>query len=62
MNRRTKKAIIHNLEKLIKKYGFGETRQMINKYFSDYRERDKLIKEINDNEKSLQKLRNKLSR
>jgi len=61
MSKRTKKAIVNNLEKLISKYGHDETRLVINKYFERTREKAKLEKEVQEKEKELLKLKKQIS-
>lgn len=58
--RRTKKAIISNLEKLIGKYGFLETRAIINRYFTHAKEKSKLEKEVLEKERELARLKGRL--
>ncbi len=60
LNRRTKKAIIHNLEKLIKKYGLDETRLVINKYFEQIRDHKKLQTEIAMRENEIDRIKRRL--
>ncbi len=60
MRRRTKKAIVNNLEKLIIKYGFDEVRAVVNHYFLQKRENSRLEKEINEQEILLQKMKHKM--
>lgn len=61
LNRRTKKAIVNALEKLIRKYGIDETRVVVNKYFTQIRERKKADEEIDKRERELEKLRRSLN-
>lgn len=59
INKRTKKAVIHNIEKLIQKYGIEKVRLVCNKYFVDVREKANLQKEIETRERELEKLKRK---
>lgn len=60
LNKRTKKSIIHNLKKLIQRYGLDEVRVVINYYFQQVRERRQLEEEVIEREKELSKLKRKL--
>ncbi len=57
MKYRIKKSIIHNLEKLIDKYGIDDVRSSVNKYFNELKEKNRLQKEIFNAEIQLSKLK-----
>lgn len=60
--KREKKAILNNLENLVRKYGFLKVRATINGYFILKREEQKAKKEIANHERIVQKLKQKLKR
>ena len=62
ITKRTRRAITGSVERLIKKYGFAEARQVINSYFTMQRESTKLEKEVAIREKELKNLKKKLGR
>ncbi len=60
LNKRTKKAIVNSVRKLIQKYGLDETRCVINKYFQQIRDKRNLEEEVTQRERELSKLKYKL--
>lgn len=60
LNKRTKKAIVNSIRKLIQKYGLDETRVVINNYFQQVREKHNLEKEVASRERELERLKRKL--
>ena len=60
LKKRTKKAILYNLEKLIRKYGFDETRLVINKYFERIKEHKKLQEEVALREREIVRIKRRL--
>ena len=58
--KRSRKAILNNLEKLIEKYGFDEVRLIVNRYFTLQRETAKSKKELESAEEEVAKLKQKL--
>jgi len=60
IGKRTKKAVIGNLQKLISKYGYDEVRLLVNKYFERKREEAKLKATVEEKEKELSRLKRKL--
>lgn len=62
INNRTRRAITNAVERLINKYGFVETRQVINSYFTMRRESTRLAKDVEAKEKELAALKKKLGR
>jgi len=51
--KRDKKAIINNIEKLVKKYGYDNTRLTINRYFQMKKEEKDHLNRIKEAEKNL---------
>ncbi len=60
--KREKKAIVHNLEKLIDKYGYDTVRLTINQYYNIQREQRNALKDIQKREKELADLKKKLNK
>ena len=61
LTKRTKKAVVHTLEKLIKKYGEVETRCVVNSFFNGVKERKKLEEAVRLQEQSLMEMKRKLN-
>lgn len=62
ITRRTKKTVIFNVEKLIRKHGYEQVRCVINHFFQERRETKKLEEEVKSKELELQKLRSRIGR
>ena len=60
IKKRPKKSILHNIEKLVNKYGFQDVRLVVNKYFKKERDKSKLIQEVKQRERELEQLKKKL--
>ena len=60
LNKRTKKAIVNNLQKLIGKYGLDEVRVVINRYFQQVKEKKNLEEDVARRERELAKLKRSL--
>ena len=60
LNKRTKKAIVNNLQKLIGKYGLDEVRVVVNRYFQQVKEKKNLEEDVARRERELAKLKRSL--
>lgn len=58
--RRTKKAVLHHIDRLIKKYGYEEVRCLVNRMFLEKRETKKLEEQVKEKQAELEKLRSKI--
>ena len=57
VSKRARNSIEYNLGKLIQKYGYAETRLVVNKLFQGMREQKHLEKQIKEAEEKLLKLK-----